>query len=604
LKVFARFELSRGQLQAGEQALLLEGHWPAGHDLAGRWSLDCEIDGRHGWIDQRAAQLAELFAADGHLSPANSARGFAWLNVVKLRYLLVKLLRLVAFFSARQHELFSPACNLFYECGRDDGYRHLLSTLAERHGFELLTHATAAGQTSARNTQRADQSRAWRRAAKSVASMFQPVVASDRPRIVLCGNPRLLAPVCRELVRRGVQPWWLTERFAPRSWLRWRRWGGGLLACDGPSRVQQRDLFEPELLNSEPDLELLAPAVWSWLLPLARQLLPLQASEAIQIGRHLDHVRPLGVVLDQDGTPFSRAVVAAARQRGVQTTIVQHGAPFIRFGFAPLVADRFCAWGQTSVDQLQSWDVPREQICIVGTAMPLPKRPQLLSPCGLRRAQSSRRGQGEGSGKPPCFVLLATLAPADSRPDAVNYHLTSVTFSAIIRGALASVNQWPGAKLLIKLHPRDPRSPVIRAIAAEFDRAAIKIVTRGSLAAVLRDADCVLSCASSAGIEAAAGGWPVIQLMPQGSRELLEPRAWGLVGTARNQAELDELIAKIFAGRWQPVAAQSQSIIAATGRDAARRIADAVLRSADDRPGPSPEGTGLQKELTTAPLNY
>jgi hypothetical protein len=372
--------------------------------------------------------------------------------------------------------------------------------------------------------------------------------------------------VCRELVRRGAQPWWLTERDAPRSWLRWRRWGGGLLACDGPSPVPQRDLSEPELSTSEPDLDLLAPAVCAWLLPLARQLLPLHASEAIQIGRHLDHVRPLGVVLDQDGTPFSRAVVVAARQRGVQTTIVQHGAPFIRFGFAPLVADRFCAWGQTSVDQLQSWDVPREQICITGTAMPMP----------------TRAGSGAPS-KPPCFVLLATLAPADSRPDAVNYHLTSATFSAMIRGALASVAKWPGAKLLIKLHPRDLRSPVIRAIAAEFDRAAIKIVTRGSLAEVLRGADCVLSCASSAGIEAAAGGWPVIQLMPQGSRDLLEPHPWGLVGTARNQAELDELIAKSFAGRWQPVTAQTQSTIAATGRDAASRIADAVLEPVHDR---------------------
>ncbi|HEY5314246.1 MAG TPA: hypothetical protein VIK18_17065 [Pirellulales bacterium] len=569
MKVFARFELSRGRLQADEASLLLEGHWPPGERGAGRWSLDAEIDGRHGGIDQRAAELAEQFAAGGHLGPAESARGFAWLNVVKLRYLLVKLLRVVAFFSQCQHPAASHACRLYYECGRDDEYWHLLQSLAQRRGFQLLTHGIQAGHVPVGPPASARQGRAWRRAAESVARVFQPAVASNRPRIVLCGNPRLLAPVCRELVRRGTQPWWLAASFAPRSWLRWRSVGGGLLACDGgnPTLLAWPEtVFTPEppaAAAPQSDLELLAPAVWAWLLPLARQLLPIQAGEALRVGRHLDHVRPLHVLLDQDGTPLNRAVVAAARQRGVPTTVVQHGAPFIRFGFAPLVADRFCAWGETSADQLQSWNVPRQRICITGAAVQLPTR-------AVPAARS----------RPPRFVLLATLAPADSRPDAVTYHLTSATYAAMIRGALASVAEWPRAKLLIKLHPRDPRSKVIRTIAAEFDRLAIKIIARGSLAGVLRSADCVLSCASSAGIEAAAGGWPVIQLMPQGSRELLEPAAWGLVGTARSRAELDELIAHVFAGRWQTSLSQVQSIIAATGCVAACRIADAVLQPA------------------------
>ena len=35
--------------------------------------------------------------------------------------------------------------------------------------------------------------------------------------------------------------------------------------------------------------------------------------------------------------------------------VVQHGVPYIRFGFAPLEADAICAWGESSRDHLESW---------------------------------------------------------------------------------------------------------------------------------------------------------------------------------------------------------------------------------------------------------
>ncbi|HEX4147514.1 MAG TPA: hypothetical protein VHY20_00940, partial [Pirellulales bacterium] len=94
-----------------------------------------------------------------------------------------------------------------------------------------------------------------------------------------------------------------------------------------------------------------------------------------------------------------------------------------------------------------------------------------------------------------------------------------------------------------------------------------------------------LSCASSAGIEAAAAGWPVIQLMPAGSGELLNAKTWGLVGTARSRDELEELIRTVLAGNPLPHSEETSLVIAASGPAGARRIVDALLSPAATQAG-------------------
>lgn len=580
MKIFARFELTRGRLTPGDEALLLEGDWPDAWRSPKRRSLDSEIDGRYGWIDEQAAELAERFVSRVETDLSEPAARFAWLNVVKLRYLLVKLLRVVAMLS--HHPSREPAaCELFFQPGRDQCYRDLLAAMAERGDFELVERAINA--EFSRSRPHRPKSTSWRRAAGRLAHWLQPAVAVDCSRVFLCGNPRLLAPIGRELVRRGVQPWWLLQRFAPRGWLRWRAVGGGLLACDETGRGKPpvaQDHFPslPAMIQAGDDEDdLLGHAIRSALATMACDAWPAQLAESEAIARHFDRVQPCAVLLDQDGTPFNRAVIAAARERGIPTTVVQHGAPMIRFGYSPVAADRFCAWGETSARQLLGWHVPREQIFTTGTAMPLPSR---RAACPLHA-------------RPPRFVLLATLAPADSRPDAVNYHLTRSTYVSMLGWALAAMAQWPGSQVVIKLHPRDLRSRMLRGVVSQFKRPGVRIAASASLSSVLRGTDCVLSCASSAGIEAAARGWPVIQLMPEGSRDLIDSRRWGLVGTARSQMELTALLGPVLTGSWQ-AKDDSENVFAASGREAAARIADVLLS-----PGPV-AGHWAGKDLAAA----
>ena len=103
LLLFARHDLVDPGRAPHGPALLLEGSWPDETSPERRRSLDDEIDARFPWIDRAASRLAEqlaepLFLPDaehGDLPGINAA----WLNALALRYYLVKLIRLVAYFT-------------------------------------------------------------------------------------------------------------------------------------------------------------------------------------------------------------------------------------------------------------------------------------------------------------------------------------------------------------------------------------------------------------------------------------------------------------------------------------------------------------------------
>jgi hypothetical protein len=175
------------------------------------------------------------------------------------------------------------------------------------------------------------------------------------------------------------------------------------------------------------------------------------------------------------------------------------------------------------------------------------------------------------------YLLFATPVPQDQRPDVVSYHQTYESYAAMLRMAFATLSDAGIGRLVIKLHPRDPRSTVIRALADEYPRLNSRIVERADLPAVLAETSCVLSCASSAGVEATLAGVPVIQLMPQGSLELIDCDQWGLLGTARNREELETLLDRArhrwAEGRTLP----SQRVFAALDTSASRRVVDTLF---------------------------
>jgi hypothetical protein len=143
--------------------------------------------------------------------------------------------------------------------------------------------------------------------------------------------------------------------------------------------------------------------------------------------------------------------------------------------------------------------------------------------------------------------------------------------------ACDAVSRLPGARLTIKLHPRASNAEVFREALRRRPELRAQIVRRGSVARWVSLADCVLSCASSSGIEAAALGAAVIHLWPEGAADLVPAAEWGFVGTASSAQDLNRLLAIALSGNWSPNEKRARQVFALAGAAAAGRVADEIL---------------------------
>jgi len=602
LLVAARRSLLRAAPPPGRPALLLEGSWPSPDRTGLRDALDDAVDGRFAWIDGEAIKVASaLERSDAERSEAvemESSERFsaAYLNALALRYYLVKLLRPVAYFTELRPLGAGDRIELLAAAGAED-YAEILTEICQAAGAELVVRRVDGPPTPAPAFPPNPRWRRWAgRVAELLSRRFAPrdeapsrgarrLRTDPRPRVVLCGNPRLLDPVCAELLGCGCREWWLFDRFALKSWLRWRPAGVGQLVCDSSlGEVSRLQVEVPERLECR-GINLARP-VRRWLSARAETHGPRQTRLVEQIDAHFRRLRPDALVLDEDATPMGRAAVAAARRYGAVSLVVQHGLPCCRFGFAPLAADRFLAWDRPSVERLIAWGLdPLE----CGDLSPLsgtdasrnhspPPNPALAdtAPVNLGPAHTAVPKAAINRRTPKRVLLLCTTPPRDERPDAVAMNLNRRTYTAMLRAAFSAVAALGEAELIVKLHPRAPDDPTVWKIRKEFPRLRVKIVRRGRLAPWLGRVGCVLSCFSTAGVEAAAAGLPVIQLAPPGAVDVPRAERFGMLGTATDEAELLQLIGDVMRGNREPARVPDPQAFAGPNGSAAR-IAEEVI---------------------------
>jgi len=590
--VFARSDLLSTASGVYDGVVLLEGSWPPGLGAGAGRSLDDAIDSRFEWIDEAAAYWSERLsetpgASGGDGFPAVNPH---WLNALALRYYLVKLIRVVAYFTDVAPLKYGDIVKFVGVRGRDEDYAELFEQLCRRAecGYRLrMVDRQQPSESPCPPNSR------LRRSLSGVVRLLGPPRArrDARRRVVLCGNPRVLDTVGSELVARRAQVWWLYDRLALKSWLRWRPLGGGQLVCNSSLGVHNR-LVD---LQREPidcrGIDLVAP-VARWIAKRLQVLGPRQTRILEQIDAHFRRVRPHALVLDEDATPFARAAVALARRHGVRSYVVQHGAPCCRFGFAPAAADQVLVWGESSQWQLTRWSVPAGRIQVTGS----PRHDDLLRRLAKARQEAAQKSSGEKQ-SPFRVLLLATVPPRDDRPDSVVLNLTRATYAEMLRMAAAAVERIPAAELIVKLHPRAPDDPIVRQMLAAFPSLSSRVVRTGALERWVAEADCVLSCVSSAGVEATLAGVPVIQLLPPGTGGVLPHQQWGMLGTARNEAQLERLLSRVMAGHGNG-SGPDPNVFANLEGPAAARIAEAVL--ADPSPAPRPRSAERQKSATAS----
>ena len=255
-------------------ALLLEGSWPSETPGCLNWSLDDAIDGRFQWIDILASDLAEelssLAQADGHSASSASLYSSADINALALRYHLVKLARIVAYFTEVRPLAAGDELEVFLSAGRDEDLADLFEELAATSDATCSLRWDEPGNAGGGGRENLagsfPKNSRLRRLGGRFARLVEPRkdIGSHRQRVVLCGNPRTLDPVAAELLSEGCQLWWLYDRFAVQSWLRWRTRGVGQLFCDSSlGRKNRLTAHLPERLSC---LGVnLAPALGRWM---------------------------------------------------------------------------------------------------------------------------------------------------------------------------------------------------------------------------------------------------------------------------------------------------------------------------------------------------
>ena len=162
-----------------------------------------------------------------------------------------------------------------------------------------------------------------------------------------------------------------------------------------------------------------------------------------------------------------------------------------------------------------------------------------------------------------------------------------------MEAAFAAAEAIPGATLVLKPHPRTKTDLAIERAISRHPDLRVEPVRSGSLAESLRGIDCVLSCLSSAGIEATLADVPVIQLVPRGAGQILPSERWGLLGSASSGTELLPLMKKALQ-RQSPATNTAREVVFANASfwrqestgvpDSATRIADILLDQGKQSP--------------------
>jgi hypothetical protein len=250
---------------------------------------------------------------------------------------------------------------------------------------------------------------------------------------------------------------------------------------------------------------------------------------------------------------------------------MQHGAPCVSFGFAPLAADAIAVWNDASRRQLLNWGAQEHRMHIVGAPQFGDLGPISAEAVALKKASR------------PKLLVLATLPPRDDRPDSIEFHLTSATHREMLRGVFAAALARD-LEVRVKPHPRATSTAVFAAIAKEFPGLRWKLAPAAKLDVLCRAVDCVVSFASTAGIEAARHGVPVLQMLPAGSGAILPSRDWGLTGTARSAEQFARLLDEALGARGDGVRTAAPRQAFDAGTTAARRLAEWAIGDARRSP--------------------
>lgn len=162
------------------------------------------------------------------------------------------------------------------------------------------------------------------------------------------------------------------------------------------------------------------------------------------------------IVMDEDVCDFNKILAKAAASQNIPSLVIQHGAPCLSYGFAPLSATHMAVWGEISRTKFLNWGTPASRMTITG----VPKYDRLIKKSALKNEATYRALKIDPSKK------TIMVCPGISSVNPFERYVENVSSFeenfGMIEASLNAIAQLPGTQLIIKLHARDRDEVFIR----------------------------------------------------------------------------------------------------------------------------------------------
>ncbi len=216
------------------------------------------------------------------------------------------------------------------------------------------------------------------------------------------------------------------------------------------------------------------------------------------INNMLSFEKPKLFVVLNEKTTLGDIAVALAKQRGIKTMCIQHGAMGYVSGFVPVAVDKIAVWGNSAKRALIHESVPKEKIVITGA-------PQFDNLTGFNAKMEEDIKKEINLDPSKKYILFTTQ--------------TFPYVEEAVRCVCKAVKSIPSLQLVIKTHPSEYSTKKYERIIKESRVRGI--LTKKYLHPLMKGCSAMLTVASTTGFEALIMGKPLIIINLSGKPDVL-----------------------------------------------------------------------------------
>jgi hypothetical protein len=217
-----------------------------------------------------------------------------------------------------------------------------------------------------------------------------------------------------------------------------------------------------------------------------------ELAHAVQFGSAcellLQSWAPSAMISTSDFWPFEHQLCRQSSRHGIPTLVIQHGT--IGDFWWPFVADLYCMWGDTHLQQMLELGAPVDRMKVLG----MPATDSMF-----KGARTGLLGSANKHSSPVCLILSHTHGSTVEKD----------VFDSFRHFIAEAIKLSPTVDWKVKLHPREDETVYREMGKSIYDRLTFHPKDI-SLQDAVADADVVTTVYSTAGLEAMVLGRPLI----------------------------------------------------------------------------------------------